>query len=106
MRVFRCGIKTALRLVLQIPARRNSAQNRRADRFDHPIRAVRPGPRLNARCNGKDSMITIRSSTGEEFAAYLALPNGPPGPPGPSGLSRGEGPGLVLLQEIFGVNRD
>ena len=38
-------------------------------------------------------MITIRASEGEEFAAYLALPEG------------GEGPGLVLLQEIFGVNR-
>jgi carboxymethylenebutenolidase len=37
-------------------------------------------------------MITIRSSEGEEFAAYLALP------------PRGIGPGLVLLQEIFGVN--
>ena len=42
-------------------------------------------------------MITIRSSEGEEFAAYLALPEGPAG---------GESPGLVLLQEIFGVNRD
>ncbi|MGH9875723.1 MAG: dienelactone hydrolase family protein, partial [Pyrinomonadaceae bacterium] len=39
-------------------------------------------------------MITIGSSEGQEFAAYLALPSG------------GEGPGLVLLQEIFGVNRD
>lgn len=39
-------------------------------------------------------MITIRSSSGEEFAAYLSLP------------STGSGPGLVLLQEIFGVNRD
>ena len=48
-------------------------------------------------------MITIRSSEGEEFAAYLALPLGPSGPSGPSG---GRGPGLVLLQEIFGVNRD
>ena len=45
----------------------------------------------------KDSMITIRSSEGEEFAAYLALPSGPAG---------GQFPGLVLLQEIFGVNRD
>ncbi|MCM3906068.1 MAG: dienelactone hydrolase family protein [Pyrinomonadaceae bacterium] len=45
-------------------------------------------------------MITIRSSEGEEFAAYLALPSGPSGPSG------GKGPGLVLLQEIFGVNRD
>jgi carboxymethylenebutenolidase len=42
-------------------------------------------------------MITIRSSEGEEFAAYLALPSGPSG---------GKGSGLVLLQEIFGVNRD
>ncbi|MCM3870492.1 MAG: dienelactone hydrolase family protein [Pyrinomonadaceae bacterium] len=42
-------------------------------------------------------MITIRSAEGEEFAAYLALPSGP---------SSGRGPGLVLLQEIFGVNRD
>lgn len=45
-------------------------------------------------------MITIRSSEGEEFEAYLALP------PGPTGPSSGVGPGLVLLQEIFGVNRD
>lgn len=37
-------------------------------------------------------MITIRSAEGEEFAAYLSLP------------SSGRGPGLVLLQEIFGVN--
>src|SRR6266550_3670484 len=42
-------------------------------------------------------MITIRSSEGEEFPAYLAVPSGP------SGRER---PGLVLLQEIFGVNRD
>src|SRR6267143_1568329 len=39
-------------------------------------------------------MITIRSLEGEEFAAYLALP------------PAGEGPGLILLQEIFGVNGD
>jgi len=45
-------------------------------------------------------MITIRSSEGHEFSAYLALPSGPSGPSG------GVGPGLVLLQEIFGVNRD
>lgn len=45
-------------------------------------------------------MITIRSSEGEEFAAYLALPSGP------SGSSGGASPGLVLLQEIFGVNRE
>jgi len=45
-------------------------------------------------------MITIRSLAGEEFEAYLALP------PGPSGPSSGVGPGLVLLQEIFGVNHD
>jgi carboxymethylenebutenolidase len=38
-------------------------------------------------------MITIRSAEGEEFAAYLALP------------SCGVGLGLVLLQEIFGVNQ-
>src|SRR5437762_5995904 len=43
-------------------------------------------------------MITIRSSEGQEFAAYLALPSGPAG--------GAAGPGLVLLQEIFGVNRD
>jgi carboxymethylenebutenolidase len=45
-------------------------------------------------------MITIRSLAGEEFEAYLAFP------PGPSGPSSGVGPGLVLLQEIFGVNHD
>ncbi len=39
-------------------------------------------------------MIAIRSSAGEEFAAYLSFP------------PAGNGPGLVLLQEIFGVNRD
>jgi carboxymethylenebutenolidase len=37
-------------------------------------------------------MITIRSAEGEEFAAHLALPPG------------GTRPGLILLQEIFGVN--
>lgn len=36
--------------------------------------------------------IKINSSDGGEFAAYLATP------------ARGRGPGLVLLQEIFGVN--
>ncbi len=39
-------------------------------------------------------MITIRSSDGDEFGAYLALP------------PTGNGPGLVLLQEILGVNQD
>ncbi|MGH9840676.1 MAG: dienelactone hydrolase family protein [Blastocatellia bacterium] len=39
-------------------------------------------------------MTTIKSFDGGEFDAYLAIP--------PSG----RGPGLVLLQEIFGVNRD
>lgn len=39
-------------------------------------------------------MTTITSLDGGEFDAYLALP--------PSG----SGPGIVLLQEIFGVNRD
>src|SRR5215210_7084515 len=39
------------------------------------------------------NMITITSSDGGEFAAYLAQPAG------------GPGPGLVLLQEIFGVNQ-
>ncbi len=39
-------------------------------------------------------MTTITSVDGGEFDAYLALP--------PSG----SGPGIVLLQEIFGVNRD
>ena len=37
-------------------------------------------------------MITIKSFDGGEFDAYLALP------------SSGHGPGLVILQEIFGVN--
>jgi carboxymethylenebutenolidase len=37
--------------------------------------------------------LTIRSSDGGEFQAYLALP------------PQGKGPGLVILQEIFGVNR-
>ena len=38
------------------------------------------------------SMITIRTSDGEEFQAYLALPRA------------GKGPGVVILQEIFGIN--
>jgi carboxymethylenebutenolidase len=37
-------------------------------------------------------MVTVRSFDGGEFSAYLALPAG------------GRGPGLVVLQEIFGVN--
>ncbi len=37
-------------------------------------------------------MVTIQSFDGPSFAAYLALPPG------------GYGPGIVLLQEIFGVN--
>ena len=37
-------------------------------------------------------MITIKSLEGEEFDAYLALP------------ASGYGPGIVVLQEIFGVN--
>ena len=39
-------------------------------------------------------MTTITSFDGIEFDAYLALPPG------------NSGPGIVLLQEIFGVNRD
>jgi len=39
-------------------------------------------------------MTTITSFDGGEFDAYLALPSG------------NSGPGIVLLQEIFGVNRD
>jgi carboxymethylenebutenolidase len=38
-------------------------------------------------------MITIKSFDGGEFDAYLALPAG------------GYGPGIVVLQEIFGVNK-
>jgi len=37
-------------------------------------------------------MITLKSFDGDEFDAYLALPAG------------GYGPGIVVLQEIFGVN--
>jgi|HubBroStandDraft_5_1064220.scaffolds.fasta_scaffold37881_3 carboxymethylenebutenolidase len=37
-------------------------------------------------------MVPVRSFDGGEFSAYLALPTG------------GRGPGLVVLQEIFGVN--
>lgn len=37
-------------------------------------------------------MVTIRSFDGGEFDAYLALPAG------------GYGPGIVVLQEIFGIN--
>src|SRR6185436_4391433 len=38
-------------------------------------------------------MITIKSFDGGEFDAYLALP------------ASGYGPGIVVLQEIFGVNK-
>src|SRR2546421_9364161 len=37
-------------------------------------------------------MVTIKSFDGQEFDGYLALPAG------------GAGPGIVVLQEIFGVN--
>ena len=37
-------------------------------------------------------MVTIQSFDGHQFEGYLALPPG------------GQGPGIVLLQEIFGVN--
>lgn len=36
--------------------------------------------------------ITIKSNDGDEFMGYLALPEG------------GSGPGIVVIQEIFGVN--
>lgn len=39
-------------------------------------------------------MISIKAFDGSEFDAYLALP------------ASGSGPGIVLLQEIFGVNQD
>ncbi len=38
-------------------------------------------------------MVTIQAKDGGEFQAYLALPVG------------GRGPGIVVMQEIFGVNR-
>jgi len=38
-------------------------------------------------------MVTINSFDGGEFDAYVALPAG------------GSGPGVVVLQEIFGVNQ-
>src|SRR2546427_2443268 len=37
-------------------------------------------------------MVTLKSFDGGEFSAYLALP------------ASGHGPGIVVLQEIFGVN--
>ena len=37
-------------------------------------------------------MVTIKSFDGGEFDAYVALP------------ASGYGPGIVVLQEIFGVN--
>ena len=37
-------------------------------------------------------MVTLKSFDGEEFDAYIALP------------ASGQGPGIVVLQEIFGVN--
>ncbi len=39
-------------------------------------------------------MVTIKAFDSGEFDAYLALP------------ASGSGPGIVLLQEIFGVNQD
>src|SRR6266576_1898425 len=39
------------------------------------------------------AMVTIKSFDGGEFNGYLALPAG------------GSGPGIVVLQEIFGINR-
>jgi carboxymethylenebutenolidase len=36
--------------------------------------------------------ITVKSLEGKEFGAYCALPN------------RGSGPGMIVIQEIFGVN--
>src|SRR5262245_21212928 len=41
----------------------------------------------------RNPMIKISSFDGGEFGAYLSLPPG------------NSGPGIVLLQEIFGVNR-
>ncbi|HTE06738.1 MAG TPA: dienelactone hydrolase family protein, partial [Planctomycetota bacterium] len=38
------------------------------------------------------SMLTVKAADGGAFGAWLALPPG------------GRGPGLLLLQEIFGVN--
>ena len=38
------------------------------------------------------SMITVTAADGGRFQAYLATP------------AKGSGPGIVLLQEIFGVN--
>src|SRR6476660_10173148 len=38
------------------------------------------------------TMVTLKSFDGGEFDAYLALP------------ASGYGPGIVVLQEIFGVN--
>ena len=44
-------------------------------------------------------MITITSFDGAEFDAYLALPSN-------MIRSGNAGPGIVLLQEIVGINRD
>src|SRR5262249_39049749 len=38
-------------------------------------------------------MVRIKSFDGGEFDAYLAVPSG------------GDGPGIVVIQEIFGVNQ-
>jgi len=46
--------------------------------------------RRRSRLSARD--ITIKAATGGEFAAYLATP------------SAGEAPGIVVIQEIFGVN--
>ncbi len=43
--------------------------------------------------------VTIRAADGGSFSAYLATPHGS----GAAGTGRG--PGVVLIQEIFGVNK-
>ena len=41
--------------------------------------------------------IRIKAHDGGEFAAYLATP--------PGGAGTGPNPGILLIQEIFGVNQ-
>jgi carboxymethylenebutenolidase len=59
----------------------------RAPRRAHSGSSAIQGTPMNAQ------WIRIRSTEGPEYEAYLALP------------PKGHGPGLVLFQEIFGVNR-
>src|SRR5690349_8926017 len=70
------------------------AENRRRDslcRFDFDRVTTQLRKRVST-AEVNIMMITIKAFDGGEFAAYLARP------------ASGKGPGIVLIQEIFGVN--